>query len=228
MCAEKSELNFNLDKYLVPGVPLKAYYIPNFISVTQQQELIDNIYAAPKPKWISLSNRRLQNWGGYPHPKGMVPEVIPLWLKRHIEVVTATGLFGDKIPNHVLINEYLPGQGIMPHLDGPLYSPVVVNVSLCSHTIMNFYEPILDKSEDTNLEKRYKFSFLLEPQSLLCLQHDMYSDVLHGIENKCSDEIRCENIKNMDIKSGTTFVREKRVSLTIRQVEKILRVKLKL
>ena len=207
---------------------MKAYYIPNFISVSQQQELIRNIYASPKPKWTTLSNRRLQNWGGYPHPKGMVPEQIPKWLIRYIEMVSATRLFDAKTPNHVLINEYLPGQGIMPHLDGPLYHPVVVNVSLNSHTVMNFYEPIRDKSKDTSLEKRYKFSFLLEPQSLLCLQNEMYEDVLHGIEEKMSDDIKCENIKNMNIPTAGTLVREKRISLTIRHVEKVLKIKLKL
>jgi hypothetical protein len=30
-----------------------------------------------------------------------------------MEKVTALGMFEDKQPNHVLINEYLPGQGIM-------------------------------------------------------------------------------------------------------------------
>lgn len=32
---------------------------------------------APLPKWTQLTNRRLQNWGGIPHPKGMIAEEIP-------------------------------------------------------------------------------------------------------------------------------------------------------
>lgn len=35
-----------------------------------------------------------------------------------------------KEPNHVLINEYRRGQGIMPHEDGGAYAPVVATVSL--------------------------------------------------------------------------------------------------
>jgi len=69
--------------------------------------------------------------GGLPHEKGMVPEEIPAWLKQHCESLShlsisdpatgSTSLLFPKAPNHVLINEYLPGQGIMvcvsPSLD---------------------------------------------------------------------------------------------------------------
>ena len=34
-----------------------------------------------------------------------------------------------KGPNHVLVNEYLPGQGIMPHTDGPLFHPTIATVN---------------------------------------------------------------------------------------------------
>lgn len=32
---------------------------------------------APLPKWTQLTRRRLQNWGGTPHPRGMIVEEIP-------------------------------------------------------------------------------------------------------------------------------------------------------
>jgi hypothetical protein len=36
------------------------------------------------------------------------------WLRRQVDKVSEIGIFpADKKPNHVLINEYLPGQGIM-------------------------------------------------------------------------------------------------------------------
>lgn len=37
--------------------------------------LLDNIYATEK--WRDLPRRRLQIWGGTPHPKGMIAEKIP-------------------------------------------------------------------------------------------------------------------------------------------------------
>lgn len=50
----------------------------------------------------------------------------------------------DKPPNHVLVNEYLPNQGIMPHLDGPLFYPTICTISCGSHTVLNFH-PKQDK-----------------------------------------------------------------------------------
>lgn len=34
-----------------------------------------------------------------------------------MEKVAALGFFGDKLPNHVLVNEYLAGQGIMVNME---------------------------------------------------------------------------------------------------------------
>lgn len=58
-------------------IPETAFYFPNFISEEEEKNILDNVYSSPKPKWTYLSNRRLQNWGGIPHPKGMIPEKIP-------------------------------------------------------------------------------------------------------------------------------------------------------
>ena len=84
-------------------------------------------------------SRRLQNWGGVPHPNGMIAEKIPDWLNKFVTKVNNVGMFGDKLANHVLLNEYLAGQGIMAHLDGPMFHPVIATLSLGSHTVENFY-----------------------------------------------------------------------------------------
>lgn len=54
-----------------------AYYVPNFITEEQETYIMDKVNDAPKPKWCQLKNRRLQNWGGIPHAKGLIPERIP-------------------------------------------------------------------------------------------------------------------------------------------------------
>ena len=48
------------------GVPDSAYYIPNFVSEQEEQIILNQVTKAPKCKWVQLSNRRLQNWGGIP------------------------------------------------------------------------------------------------------------------------------------------------------------------
>uniref|UniRef100_A0A671U7C4 AlkB homolog 6 n=1 Tax=Sparus aurata TaxID=8175 RepID=A0A671U7C4_SPAAU len=78
---------------------------------------------SPKTKWTQLSGRRLQNWGGLPHPKGMLAEKMPDWLQTYCEKISSLGAFSGKTANHVLVNEYKQGEGIMPHEDGPLNLP---------------------------------------------------------------------------------------------------------
>lgn len=65
------------------------------------------------------------------------------WLIETLKKVERTNAFSqDKLPNHVLINEYLPGQGIMRHLDGPLFTPIICTLSCGSHTVLNFHSPV--------------------------------------------------------------------------------------
>merc|ERR1711971_979191 len=100
---------------------LTSHKSQNVVTEQEEENTLRNIHKAPKPKWTNLLNRRLQNWGGLPKPKGMIAEHIPNWLQTHIDKVHQLGIFGDENttkPNHVLINEYEPGQGISPHLDG--------------------------------------------------------------------------------------------------------------
>ena len=51
--------------------------------------------------------------GGNPHPKGTVLEPLPPWLEAYAARLGDLGIFGGARPNHVLINEYRPGEGIM-------------------------------------------------------------------------------------------------------------------
>ena len=63
------------------------------------------------------------------------------WLQPLLQrLARDTGAFGaaQELPNHVLLNAYLPGQGIMPHQDGPLYHPGVCIVSLGAPAVIRF------------------------------------------------------------------------------------------
>lgn len=51
--------------------------------------------------------------GGLPNPKGMLTEKLPDWLLKYTEKISALGAFAGKAANHVLVNEYKPGEGIM-------------------------------------------------------------------------------------------------------------------
>ncbi|XP_070307952.1 alpha-ketoglutarate-dependent dioxygenase alkB homolog 6 isoform X4 [Odocoileus virginianus] len=103
-----------LEPFRVEQAPPVIYYIPDFISKEEEEYLLRQVFNAPKPKWTQLSGRKLQNWGGLPHPRGMVPERLPPWLQRYVDKVSDLSLFGGLPANHVLVNQYLPGEGIMP------------------------------------------------------------------------------------------------------------------
>nr|XP_033810084.1 alpha-ketoglutarate-dependent dioxygenase alkB homolog 6-like [Geotrypetes seraphini] len=163
----------------------------------------------------------------------MMAEKLPDWLQMYAERISSYGVFGGNIANHVLVNEYRPGEGIMPHEDGPMYFPTVTTISLGSHTLLDFYHPVgreqqrADEQVTTcqTEQDRHFLSLLEEPRSLLVLSGDMYSCYLHGIRPAASDFIteNVANIASCDSRYGDTLTRETRVSLTIRYVPKVLK-----
>lgn len=72
-----NEHKYILSENIVKEVPPLVYYVPNFITDEEEQDIIKHVNNVPLPKWTQLSHRRLQNWGGIPHPKGMIAEEIP-------------------------------------------------------------------------------------------------------------------------------------------------------
>ncbi|KAK1412011.1 hypothetical protein QVD17_32932 [Tagetes erecta] len=235
----------DVNKFKLGSVPT-VFYIPDFISISDQNTLLNHIYAAPVSKWKVLKNRRLQNWGGIVHEKGLLPQDLPPWLTKITgKIRDETSLFPSAI-NHVLINEYLPNQGIMPHQDGPAYFPVVAILSLGSPVVMDF-TPHFSLSGDTsniedkdsiegadheNLPNYPSFSVALMPGSLLIFKDTAYSDYLHGI-NDCevqqydaavnaAEVLRHQSLsKPHDEDSKTIHRSTKRVSLTCRVVSKV-------
>ncbi|XP_056652066.1 alpha-ketoglutarate-dependent dioxygenase alkB homolog 6 isoform X4 [Monodelphis domestica] len=225
----------SLEPFRVEQVPPIIYYVPDFISEQEETKLLRQVYEAPKPKWTQLSGRKLQNWGGLPHPKGMVPEQLPQWLQRCVDTVSGLGLFGGAKANHVLVNEYRPGEGIMPHEDGPLYYPTVSTISLGSHTILDLYPPRgpeleKDPQEEQQSQLHPKFSLLLEPRSLLVLRGEAYTHFLHGIRPTLMDSLTETPVANASAcpsaQPGALLPRGTRVSLTIRRVPRVLRTSL--
>lgn len=71
--------------------PPSVFYIPSFISKQQEDLILTQIENTPKPKWTQLSNRRLINYGGVPHPNGMIAEELPNWLNTIVAAVNNTG-----------------------------------------------------------------------------------------------------------------------------------------
>ena len=123
-----------LEDYRVGGEFLRSvFYIPDWFSLEEEAAMLEQVHAVPPSRWAQLRARRLQQWGG--DPAAPTSEPLPPWLQSLVQSLADARLSVDPAPDHVLINEYLPGQGIMPHRDGPNYAPYVITASLGSDAL---------------------------------------------------------------------------------------------
>ena len=153
-------------------------------------------------------------------------EDLPDWLKCCSEKLDAANIFDGRSADHVLINEYLPGQGIMPHEDGPFFYPVIVNITLGSHTMLELSrKPAAGEESDGGTSRERICKVLLQPNSLMVMRDDLYS-CLHGIDELTEDVVD-ESVLNADtcgVSLGTVLQRGTRVSLTIRSAMKSVKL----
>lgn len=166
----------------------------------------------------------------YPLPTWLSQPIIPRLLSLPVAADSGKGhIFSDSphsIPNHVLINEYTPGQGIFPHEDGAAYHPVVATVSLARPIVLDIYAKKSDGSGEREEAPRWRI--LQEPRSVLITTGDLYRNHLHGIaETTVDNHLNEDDVANWDLLGrqkdfeGGVSVRETRVSLTFRDVLKV-------
>ncbi|KAJ6036536.1 Oxoglutarate/iron-dependent dioxygenase [Penicillium herquei] len=226
-------MSYNLDAARITSLPEDAFYIADFISDDEEARLLQRVQSAPLPRWTQLSHRRLQTWpSALTKTNTLLSSPLPSWLKNPIisPRFEALGIFADAphgAPNHVLINEYQPGQGIMPHEDGAAYYPLVATVSLGAPIILDIHSKNGNSDNETHVaeERRPQFRILQERRSLLVMRKRLYSEFLHGISETVIDEdLGPHSICNWDLlreqkpyRDGSV-TRETRTSLTYRDV----------
>ncbi|OKO93704.1 Alpha-ketoglutarate-dependent dioxygenase alkB -like protein [Penicillium subrubescens] len=241
---------WDLEAARITALPDDAFYIPNFISKEEEQILLQKIQSAPLPRWTHLTHRRLQTWpSSLTKTNTLLSSPLPPWLTTPIidPRFKELGIFAQSphtAPNHVLINEYHPGHGIMPHEDGPAYYPLVATVSLGAAIVLDIYEKDKEK-DDGGAEKEKegkaepeadylrspRFRILQERRSLLVTRGKMYTDFLHGIAERVVDgDLGTETVCNWGLLGekdgfmGGSYKRMTRTSLTYRDVLKVAKV----
>jgi alkylated DNA repair protein alkB family protein 6 len=242
-----------LQAFRIAGLPPDFYYIPNFISVEEEASILQkvrlpkllcshaNLLQIPAQRWINLSHRRLQA-----HPSTLtknntlLASPLPTYLINPIiPRFKDLGIFDHtphQQPNHVLINEYKPGEGIMPHEDGRAYASVVATVSLGGTVCLNLMpKPISedgDREEEGNGERKWKVPtrVLQEPRSLLITTGEAYDSLLHGVDAvEIDEDLNDDTVANWSLlenrhlieEASGQNVRETRISLTYRDVLKV-------
>lgn len=183
-------------------VPIKGLsYIADFISDSEHKEIWNSINSEP---WLNDLKRRVQHYGyKYDYKKrnldySMYIGAIPQWTKFITERIIEKG-YMEQLPDQVIVNEYLPGQGIADHIDcEPCFEDTIISLSLGSSCIMDF------KNKDN---KKDKYDFLLEPKSLVVITGEARYKWTHGIPAR-------ERDKWLD----KIIHRQTRISLTFRKV----------
>ena len=177
-------------------------------------DYIDNQFASEltaiidEDAWVTDLKRRVQHHGyRYDYKArsidtrdalGPLPEPLA-GLARQL---ADDGIFAVP-PDQVIVNEYLPGQGIAPHTDCiPCFGPVIASLSLGSACTMRLTGPARNgQDRDETIDLR------LHPGSLLVLSGDARYRWRHGIPARKSDMV-----------DGVRVPRSRRVSLTFRTV----------
>ncbi|KAI9652617.1 MAG: hypothetical protein M1829_001497 [Trizodia sp. TS-e1964] len=214
----------------ITNLPSDAYYISDFISSAEEDFILNKISTAPITRWTNLSHRRLQTYpSSLAANNTLLAAPLPSWLASPILPRLREGLDAfsgspHNGPNHVLINEYNPGEGIMPHEDGAAYWPVVATISLGAPIVLEITKKRVEQQEEPRNEGVFG-RILLEPRSLLVLTNDMYSNYLHGIAEVSLDgNLGPASISNWALLGSPqsyvsgSYIRRQRTSLTYRDV----------
>lgn len=181
-------------------LPPGTRYVPIFADSAGGSRLLDSIDSA---EWRGDLKRRVQHYGWrYDYTARRVTADmrlgrLPDWLAALADSIAAQPEF-DRRPDQVIVNEYLPGQGISAHVDcEPCFGPTIASLSLGGAAEMIF----------RHRSSGERVTQLLEPLSLLILSGESRYDWTHEIPARKSDLV-----------SGVRHPRNRRVSLTFRTV----------
>lgn len=184
-----------------PRLPPGALYVAEFIDLPMQDTLIAAVDGLP---WIEDLKRRVQHYAyRYDYrARTVMPDAylgpLPDWAIDLAGRLVGNGWF-ERAPDQLIVNEYLPGQGISAHVDCvPCFGDVIVSISLLSTCEMVF------KARGTD-DRRVA---VLEPRSALLLSGPARFDWTHEIPARKSDPV-----------NGQRLMRSRRLSLTFRTVQ---------
>ena len=173
-----------------PAVPGLSYR-PHYVSDEQEGELLAAIDAEP---WDTSWERRRQFYGGAYGQQKVPSRPMPDWAQPLIERMHHERI-SERPFDQMLVNEYLPGQGIALHVDHRPFDRTMVSLSLLSDCVMDF----------RRIADGLRTSLLLARHSLLILSDDARYRWQHGIARRKTDRWQ-----------GQVVRRSRRLSITFR------------
>ena len=147
---------------------------------------------------------------------------LPPILQRMANTLVSIGAFpSSNPPNHVLINEYQPGEGIMPHTDGPAYESCTATISLGGSDVIFKLRPrknyAAHENCDHTLNNQQKLDIILHGNgSIIVFRDNAYLEHTHEISEGVLKETTEKDVCGNDLAGGTIVKRGYRISLTFR------------
>jgi alkylated DNA repair protein alkB family protein 6 len=220
-----------------------VFYAEQFLSLEQSEEIMTWLQTIPdhvqthveKHKNIGLTEEEMSlqhngKWTRLKHARRKVAlfdgtlssyELPPI-LQRMSNTLVSIGAFpSSSPPNHVLVNEYQPGEGIMPHTDGPAYDSLTATISLGGSDVIFKLRPRRQhftghENCDHTPNSHPKLDVILHGNgSLIVFRDDAYLEHTHEI-SEVFEETTESGICGNDLSGGTIIKRGYRISLTFR------------
>ncbi|KAK1745134.1 alpha-ketoglutarate-dependent dioxygenase alkB family protein [Skeletonema marinoi] len=147
---------------------------------------------------------------------------LPPILQRISNTLVSIGAFpSTNPPNHVLVNEYQPGEGIMPHTDGPAYDSCTATISLGGSDVIFKLRPRQHFTAHEHCDQarnvQQKLDLILHGNgSLIVFRDDAYLEHTHEISEGVFEETTESGTCGNDLSGGTIVKRGYRISLTFR------------
>lgn len=190
-------LLFPIENSMTPDISGLSYY-PDFIAKDEEALLISIIDSYP---WMHDLKRRVQHYGyRYDYKSRQATQEsyigpLPEWILPIAQKLTDNKIFST-YPEQVIVNEYLPGQGISAHIDCvPCFGNIIASLSLGSSCIMKF----------ENIEPKESRDLFLEQRSVTVFRDEARHQWTHAIPGRKSDTV-----------NGIKIPRSRRISLTFR------------
>ena len=141
---------------------------------------------------------------------------LPPILSKLANTLVHTNAFAEA-PNHVLINEYQKGMGIMSHTDGPAYNSRTATISIGGDVLFKLTKR-RDENQPTVKDDAATNSAVMEVMlhgcgSLIVFANDAYLRHCHGIDETLEETTSCVCANEGE---GLVLQRDNRVSLTFR------------
>jgi alkylated DNA repair dioxygenase AlkB len=177
------------------GIPGLTYCL-NFLKVSEQARILADVDSL---EWLGDLSRRVQHYGfRYDYrARRVAPDMyvgpLPEFAMEVGSKLLSAGLVPE-LPDQVIVNEYLPGQGIAAHIDcEPCFKDFIVTISLGSVYEMEFTHALSGEVKGIDLELG----------SAVVLSGPARFNWKHAIKSRRTDSGR---------------IRSRRVSLTFRKV----------